>query len=134
MLRGRVIARTQNGLAYLEPRVSISVAGRNRDFNVEEVIVDTAFTGWLTLTNATIKRMGLTHYGQRPANQADGHAQMYDIYGGLVSWHGRILPVPVHQSESSPLIGMALLHGCRLSIDAWEGGDVAIEEALPQGQ
>ena len=134
MIRGTVIARTQNGLVYLEPRVSISVANRNQVFRVEAAVVDTAFTGWLTLPDASIRELGLPHYGQRPANQADGEAQMYDIYGALVSWHGRTRPVPVHQSGSMPLIGMALLHGCRLSVDAWEGGDVVIEEALPGGQ
>ena len=130
MIRGMVIAQTQNGLAYLEPRVSVSVAGRDQVFRAEEAIVDTAFNGWLTLPDAVIRHLGLVHYGQRPANQADGEVQTYDIYGALVSWHERILPIPVHRSGSMPLIGMALLHGCRLSVEAWECGDVVIEQAL----
>ena len=36
----------------------------------------------------------------------------------------------VHQAGGRPLMGMALLSGSRLLIDASEGGEVAIEERV----
>ena len=129
MILGTVVGTgRQSELVWLEPRVAIGIAGFDRVFRSEEAVIDTGFTGWLTLPAATIKRLGLTYYGQRPANQASGDAEMFDIYSTLVLWHGTPRPVPVHLAEGSPLIGMALLHGSRLVVDSWEGGDVVIEE------
>ena len=130
MITGKVVVTgRQAGVVWLEPRVDINISGFDRVFRSEEAVVDTGSTGWLTLPEATIERLGLTYYGQRPANQAAGEAEMFDIYGVLVLWHGLPRPVPVHHAEGTPLIGMGLLDGCRLSIDSWEGGDVVIEEA-----
>ena len=83
--------------------------------------------GWPCRTRL-VEQLGLTHYGQRPANQAAGEADMFNIYSALVLWHGRPRPVVVHGTRGSILIGMALLHGSRLIVDSWEGGDVVIEE------
>ncbi len=129
MITGTVVATgRQAGVVWLEPRVEINIAGLDRVFRSEEAVVDTGFTGWLTLPEATIEELGLNHYGQRLANQAGGEAEMFDIYGVLVLWHGRARPVPVHLAEGIPLIGMGLLNGSRLTVDSWEGGDVVIEE------
>ena len=129
MITGKVVQTgRQAELVWLEPRVEINIAGHDRVFRSEEAVVDTGFTGWLTLPAATIERLGLTYYGQRPANQAAGDAEMFDIYSALVWWHGAPRPVPVHRAEGTPLIGMGLLNGSRLTVDSWEGGDVVIEE------
>ena len=53
---------------------------------------------------------------------------MFDIHSALVLWHGAPRPVPVHRAEGTPLIGMGLLNGNRLTVDSWAGGDVVIEE------
>ena len=129
MLQGQVILAGRDGpLAFLSPRVTIAIAGGARIFRPLEAIVDTAFTGWLTLPPATIQELGLTHYGQREALLASNAVSEFEIYGVLVSWLGAVRPVLVHQSEGRPLIGMALLSGCRLTVDAWDGGPVVIAE------
>lgn len=128
MIIGQVVAAGQEaGVVALEPRVKIGIAGTDRVFHTEEAVVDTGFTGWLTLPQTLIARLGLTYYGQRPANQASGEILMFDIYGGLVAWHGGPRPVLVHRVDGKPLIGMALLSGSRLTVDAREGGWVLIE-------
>ena len=130
MILGKVIAtRRENDVVWLEPRIGISVAGINRVFREEEAMVDTGFTGWLALPDDSIARLGLTHYGQRPAHQAAGESRMFDVYSALVLWHGRPYPVVVHGTRGVPLVGMALLNGNRLTVDSWEGGDVIIEES-----
>ena len=129
MIKGRVVAReTEANATRLEAQITIGIAGVDRVFQPENVIVDTGFTGSLTLPESIITRLGLTRYGRRPAIQASGEQRMFEIYGALVSWHGRPRPVLVYQSNSRPLLGMELLTGSRLIVDAWEGGDVIIEE------
>ena len=131
MIEGRVAAtHAPDGTVMLEPRVSIQISGRDRVFYTEEVVVDTGFTGYLTLPESVIKRLNLISYGQRPATLANGERQMFDIYGALIRWHERLRPAIVHSTDGSPLIGMSLLSGSRLVVESWEGGRVAIEEVM----
>ena len=131
MITGKVKARIgSDGFTYLRPEITISVAGATRVFLNQDAIVDTGFTGWLALPEDTIEELGLTQYGERPANQASGMG-VFAIYGALVSWNGEYRSVLVHRITGDPLIGMALLEGSRLTVDAREDGDVIIEK-LPQ--
>jgi clan AA aspartic protease len=91
-------------------------------------MVDTGFTGWLTLPERNIIDLGLTHYGQRRVILANEEQIATEIYSALTLWHGQPRPVLVYQIEGIPLIGMAMLSGSRLIVDAWEDGDVTIEE------
>lgn len=128
MMTGTVIAiAREGGLDWLAPCIDISVAGGARVFHTETAVVDTGFTGWLALPGESIVQLGLTPYGQRPANQASGETRMFDIHSALVLWHGTPRPVPVHRAEGTPLIGMGLLNGSRLIVDSWDGGDVIID-------
>ena len=132
MLQGQVILAGREGpLEFLSPRVAIEIAGAARIFRPLEAVIDTAFTGWLTLPAAVIQELALTHYGQRDALLASNAVSEFEVYGVLVSWLGAVRPVLVHQSESRPLIGMALLADCRLTVDAWDGGQVLIAERPP---
>ena len=129
MIRGKVqVSDAEAEIALLQPRITISVAGSNRVFQTHEAMVDTGFTGWLTLPERNIKELGLTHYGQRRVILANEEQIATEIYSALTHWHGQPRPVLVYQIESIPLIGMALLTGSHLTVDAWEGGDVVIEE------
>ena len=129
MIRGRVeVIGGDAGLTYLAPRIAVRVAGVNRIFRTEEAIVDTGFTGWLTLPQKIIRDLGLTYYGERPAILADSEEKMFDLYGALISWHGHQHAALVLGTDGTPLVGMALLRGDRLTIDARDGGDVIIEE------
>ena len=128
MINGRVTAiREESGLTFLLPRIVVSIAGGNRVFRDETATVDTGFTGWLTLPASIIAELGLTYHGRRRATLASGQVSMFHLYGALVDWHGQPRPVVVHQSESSPLVGMAMLEGSRLTVEAWAGGRVTIE-------
>ena len=129
MIRGSVLAtRASDGTVILEPRIRLRVAGLERVFQTAEAVVDTGFTTYLTLPERIIHQLGLIHLGQRPATLASGEVQMFDMYGGLVIWHGQLRVAVIHRTNGNPLVGMALLSGSRLIVDAREGGDVIIEE------
>jgi hypothetical protein len=44
-----------------------------------------------------------------------------------VIWDGQIQIIDVAASEADPLVGMSLLYGFKLQIEAIEGGTVTIE-------
>ncbi len=113
----------------LEPRISIDVANSNTGiFRTVEVTVDTAFTSWLTLPQSIIRELGLQYRGTRRVILADGSRPETHLYLAFISWRGNTLPRLVHQSDSNPLLGMGLLAGSKLTVEAVAGGNVVIEE------
>ena len=96
-----------------------------------EVILDTGFTGYLTLPQESIIHLGLPSVGQRTFELANGELFDFQVYLGSVSWHGRPSDVVVLQSDGAPLLGMALLWGSRVTMDALSDGEVGIEELPP---
>ena len=82
----------------------------------------------VTLPTAVIGRLDLPSAGGRTFELANGEPFDFDVYDGWVLWHGRRSRVVVLQAESTPLLGMELLWGSRLTVDALAGGTVEIEE------
>ena len=92
-----------------------------------DAIIDTGFTGDLTLPPALIRRLNLPWKGRGQALLADGGMHTFDEYVGTVSWNGQSLTVEVSSADTNPLVGMGLLRGHRLSMDVIENGAVTIE-------
>ena len=131
MISGEVVVRGRDGpLTYLQPRIEIGVAGSDGVFKTLSVVVDTGFTGWLTLPPGLVQELGLQHQGIRSVTLADGHEARVELYAALISWNGQVLPRLVHQSDSVPLIGMYLMAGYHLAIDVRVGGAVTLSELL----
>lgn len=91
-----------------------------------QAIIDTGFTGELSLPAAAIEAIGLTWGGRERAMLADGSIRRFEYYEAVVDWDGSPRPVVVFATESDPLIGMALLDGYELTIQAVPGGTVTI--------
>ena len=107
----------------LKPRVVVSVAnisgiGRSVNFTV-----DTGFTGWLTLPPSVIRDLDLDYQGTRPYLLANDTESQADLYLAFIA----SVPVIVQQMNAEPLLGAAMMNECRLTVDFWEGGRVAIE-------
>jgi hypothetical protein len=49
------------------------------------------------------------------------------FYKATVIWDGQILVIDVASSETDPLVGMSLLYGFKIQIEAVEGRTVTIE-------
>ena len=96
-----------------------------------DVVLDTGFTGYLTLPTETIQRLGLSSVGQRTFELANGERFQFEAYLASVSWHGSLNDVLVLKSASDPLLGMTLLWGSRVVVEAQTGGEVMIEELAP---
>ena len=123
MIEGSVNAR-------LEATVSLDVqrpGGRSRPI---EAVVDTGYSEFLTLPPSQVGALGLPYKHQGTARLADGSEIAFDVYDAKLVWGGQIVAVLVDQAETTPLVGMALLEGHELCIEARTGGRVLIE-SLP---
>ena len=96
-----------------------------------ETILDTGFTGYLTLPTESIQQLGLLSVGQRAFELANGEFFEFEAYLAVVTWHGRLSDALVLKSDSAPPLGMALLWGSRVTIDAIPDGAVTMEEWVP---
>jgi clan AA aspartic protease len=95
-----------------------------------DAVIDTGFSGFLTLPSNTIASLDLIWKGRDIATLGDGTSCIFDVYIAVVIWDGQYRTIDINESETMPLIGMQLLRGYDLRIQAIEGGSVTIE-ALP---
>ena len=121
MIRGSVASD-------LSPRVSIEAGNDEGDFEWLDFVVDTGFDGELSLPRETIQRLDLAYERLASVSLADEQRIQANACFGVVSWHGSLREVVVLEIEGEPLIGMSLLLGSRLTVDARRGGEVLIEE------
>ena len=93
-----------------------------------DVILDTGFTGWLTLPEQVIRELGLRKTGNYFATLASGEVEQFDYYVTGMVWHGRLRWIEVLQSIDQSLPGMELLRENWITMLARDGGDVIIQE------
>ena len=90
-------------------------------------MIDTGFDGTLTLPSADIIALGLPWRRRGRALLADGTESVFDIYEATVMWDGILRRVAVDAADIASLIGMRLLDGYELTIQAVVGGQVTIK-------
>ncbi len=120
-----ITGRVSESLDLLVP---IEVSDRNGVFLPLEIVLDTGFNGDLALPREVIQNLGLTYRGQTSWTIATGEEATMSNYDGVVLWHGQPRDVVVIETASESLIGMALLVGSRITVDARICGEVLIEE------
>ena len=111
-----------------EAVLALEVRNDSGERETVAAVVDTGFTGFLTLPRAIVDSLSSPLLGSAPATLADGSTTILEIYEVLVNWHGRPRPVECLIVEGDPLAGMTLLHGNALRIQVVEGGAVEVEE------
>lgn len=93
---------------------------------VAKFIVDTGYTGLLTLPLKDITALGLELTEDMEITLADESRATVNVYSGVIMWHGMAREIFVLELDSRPLLGAGLLRGSRLNIDFEEGGAVAV--------
>lgn len=124
MIRGEV----RENDAGLEPKLTIDVEDADGTLHPHEVLIDTGFTGWLTLPEADIQHLGLSTHDQTQAVLATGEIRIIDYCLARVGWQGTLQTVVVFQSHDQSLLGMQLLKGNVITMQAWRGGGLLIEK------
>jgi clan AA aspartic protease len=92
-----------------------------------DAVIDTGFSGFLTLPSGIIAALDLTWKGRDVATLGDGTSCIFEVYVATVIWDGEYRVIDINESETVPLIGMRLLRGYDLRIQAIEGGTVTVE-------
>jgi clan AA aspartic protease len=90
-------------------------------------VIDTGFNGFLTLPRTLLTTLGCPFNSRGFAILADGSVQQVDIFAADVEWDGQALHVEVDAADTDPLVGMALMHGYKLTVEDVDGGAVTIE-------
>lgn len=133
MIRGRVTSARNDG-SGLEARVAVDIAAVNLIYQSLEVVVDTGFTGALTLPEPIAQELGLRSTETRYVTLASGQTIPPGVCNTHLLWHGQPIDVLVYLMGNKPMIGTDLLAFCHLTIDWWDGGDVIIEERMPPAE
>ncbi len=107
-------------------RIPLTVRGPAGQEREVEAVIDTGFDGTLSLPLADIIALGLPWRRRGRALLADGTESVFDIYEATVVWDGMPPRVAIDAADIDPLVGMLLLNGYELTIQAVVGGQVYI--------
>lgn len=118
-----------NGVVNLrrEATLTVVVSNSNRQLQSISTVIDTGFSGFLSLPSAIITTLDLPWSASDIATLGDGSETLFDLYTASVIWDGQYREIYIAESETEPLLGMSLLYGYRLQVDTIEGGIVRIE-------
>ncbi len=115
----------------LEAWVDLAIAGGEQPAVGFSALVDTGFSGSLTLPQAVLEKFHAKPMFQVNVTLADGSEIVADLFELTVLWDGQPLTIEVDAAETEPLIGMALLAGHDLQMRVVPDGDVTIT-SIPQ--
>ena len=100
--------------------------GRTRDI---QAVIDTGYTGTLTLPTAVVADLGLSFSHMGWAFLANDDVVSFDVHDVIVLWDGQPRHIKADATGSTPLVGMSLLDGHDVSIRVRNGGRVLIQAA-----
>jgi clan AA aspartic protease len=92
-----------------------------------DAVIDTGFTSFLSLPLSIITELDLTWHYRDFGTLGDGSEVVFELYKASVIWDGQNKVIDVVASDADPLVGMGLLYGFKLQVEAVEGGRVTIE-------
>ena len=110
-----------------EATLRLVVSNESKQRQVINAVIDTGFTGFLTLPLTVINSLNLRLYSREEGTLGDGSTCIFDVYRGLVIWDGEYRHIDVNAAETEPLVGMSLLYGYRMQLDVIESGIVVIQ-------
>jgi clan AA aspartic protease len=116
-----------------EATIPLIVRGPHDEELDIEAIIDTGFTGFLTLSDASIASLNLAFREMSDFVLADGSVVSVEVYRGSVAWDGSDHGILVLAADGNPLVGMSMLHGSHVTLDVVDGGQVTISPCRDRG-
>lgn len=110
-----------------EAIIQFVVIGEDNQHQGIKAVIDTGYTGFLTLPSAIIMALELTWFMQEEGTLGDGSVCLFNVFEASVIWDGQVTPIEINESETDPLVGMGLLEGYELNIQGFAGGLVTIK-------
>ncbi|HEX3148899.1 MAG TPA: hypothetical protein VHR66_12530 [Gemmataceae bacterium] len=124
MMQGSVNAR-------LEAKFRLTLIGPTGIRQDVDAVIDTGFTGSLTMPTPVIAALALVRRSSGTATLGDGSTCNYDNFAAEVEWGGIARGVVVSAIGNEVLIGMTLLTGHRLIVDVEDAGSVEVRPLRP---
>ncbi len=113
-----------------EAVVAISLQGPEGQTQDIEAVIDTGYSGFLTLPTALVIELELPFAYIGRALLANDDEVTFDVHDVTVLWDGQPRQIKADATGSTPLVGMLLLDKHRVNIEVERGGSVVIE-AMP---
>lgn len=113
--------------AVYEAVIRLPLRGPSGQTREIEALVDTGYSGYLTLPPALVAELGLPFQGDGRAVLANGDEETFDVYGVTVLWDGQPRYLDADAIGPTPLAGMLLLEKHDLHVEVVDGGRVAIQ-------
>jgi clan AA aspartic protease len=110
-----------------EATISLVVVNESRQTKLITAVIDTGYTGFLSLPPEIIAELNLSWTGIDRGTLGDGSEVTFEVYAAKVIWDGEYRDIPINEAETDPLVGISLLYGYDLHIQTVEGGDVTIK-------
>ena len=117
----------------LEATVSLIILKDEGTDETFEFIVDTGLTEEMVLPQHVIDHLDLPLNDTAMLATGDGRVGFFATYTVRILWHDQPREVHVASMGGEFLIGMDLLRGSNLSVDAVPGGSVTITELVAAG-
>ena len=121
MIAGRVNWR-------LEAMIVVEIQDLHGNLHPFPCVLDTGYDGDLALPSREIDRLALVPSDELLVILGNGDHELMQVYDTFASWHEQLIAVDVLRTDNESVIGTALLENNTLTIQAWDGGDVLIEE------
>ena len=116
-----------------EAVVALSLQGPQGQTQDIEAVIDTGYSGFLTLPPGLVHELGLSFAYMGQAILANDSEVDFDVHYVSVLWDGQPRDIEADVTGSTPLAGMLLLEGHNLNIEVERGGRVVIEaKAYPE--
>ncbi len=110
-----------------EAVIPLTVQGPSGQSREIEAVVDTGFNDFLTLPADLATELGMVYRNRGQMILADGGEVTFDVYRVTVLWDDELLQAYAYAADTTPLVGMRLLHRHNLNIDVESGGRVLIQ-------
>ena len=110
-----------------EAVVVISLQGPSGQTQDIEAVVDTGYSGFLTLPTTLVTELELPFAYIGRALLANDDEVSFDVHDVTVIWDDQLRHIKADVAGSASLLGMAMLDGYDLNIQVKSGGRVAIQ-------
>ncbi len=110
-----------------EATISLVIVNESRQTKLITAVIDTGYTGFLSLPSKIITELNLSWRGIDRGTLGDGSEVTFEVYAAKVIWDGEYRDIPINEAETDPLVGMSLLYGYDLHIQTVQGGIVTIK-------
>lgn len=110
----------------MEPYLPLRVIGEADRAAFVHALVDTGFSGDLMLPFETISHLRLHPITTSKLVLGDGSSVLMPVYDALVEWQGKPRRIDVYACDGGAVIGMSMLSGSHLELDAAPDGQVNV--------